>query len=154
VTVAAFDLPGAPSRPPGNENRLLLVRPHRGDDESREVSTLVHEKTHHQWLLRAALRLSQLVPRAPYIAPETVTHFVRWLVRLPVGLPEPFIAIGDDGSIGAEWDVGDNNLYVTFDHDATEVYFASDEGDEWEATLDAADKVQSAMRAIVLAARG
>jgi hypothetical protein len=94
-----------------------------------------------------------LARRTPNVQTLALGHLVDWLSNLPAELPEPFIAIGDDGSISSEWDVGGNSLHVTFLDNIDEVYFVSPHGDEWESTLDAVDKISSAMRAIALAAR-
>jgi hypothetical protein len=41
-------------------------------------------------------------------------------------------------------------LHVTFADDGDEVYFFSPDGDEWESSLDATDKITSALRKIAL----
>jgi hypothetical protein len=104
---------------------------------------------------RAAMfhKLAEVVARMPYVQPPAVVNLALWLSSLPAEMPEPFIAIGDDGSISSEWDVHRNSLHVTFFGNADEVYFVSPSGEEWEGTLDAVDKLSDAMRTIVQAVR-
>jgi hypothetical protein len=63
-------------------------------------------------------------------------------------MPQPFIAVADDGSISSEWDRGGQSLHVTFFDDADEVYFYNPAGEEWEGTVDAVDKLTEAMHSI------
>jgi len=97
-------------------------------------------------------RLVELAGTAPQVKEETFIRVLTWLANLPGALPNPFVAIGDDGSIATEWDVDGSNLHITFDGDTEEVYFFDPHGEEWESTLDAVDKLSSAMRSIALAA--
>ncbi|MGH3218559.1 MAG: hypothetical protein ACRDPY_07480 [Streptosporangiaceae bacterium] len=97
-------------------------------------------------------RLVELGLKSPQVQPHTLARVFGWIYSLPEAMPSPFIAVGDDGSISTEWDVGGNSLHVTFEGDTEEAYFFSPTGEEWESSLDAVDKVSSAMRAIVIAA--
>jgi len=92
--------------------------------------------------------------RAPSVQPSALARLVNWLANLPASLPNPFIAIGDDGSVSSEWDISDRSLHVTFFDDGDEVYFSNPDGDEWEATTDAVDKVSAAIRTIAVLAQG
>jgi hypothetical protein len=47
----------------------------------------------------------------------------------------PFVAIGDGGSIGAEWSKGGNFLYLSFGPSGDEGYWSANSGDEWEVDL-------------------
>jgi hypothetical protein len=96
-------------------------------------------------------RLLELARRSPNVQRYALARVVEWMLGLPEVLPNPFVAIGDDGSISTEWDVAGNSLHITFDKDAEEVYFFSPDGEEWESSLDAIDKVSAAMRTIALA---
>lgn len=97
------------------------------------------------------LRLLDLASKSPNVQPFALARVAAWVIGLPKGLPDPFIAIGDDGSISTEWDTNGSSLHVTFDNDNGEVYFCSPDGDEWESSLDATDKISAAMRVIALA---
>jgi hypothetical protein len=115
------------------------------------TSTLGRE---HSYGRRADVlrRLLELSSKYPQVQPHALVRVLGWIHNLPEALPNPFIAIGDDGSISTEWDVEGNSLHVTFEGDTEEVYFFSPIGEEWESSLDAVDKVSSAMRAIAIAA--
>ncbi len=97
------------------------------------------------------LRLLELTVKSPQVQPDAFARALEWVINLPEALPNPFVAIGDDGSISTEWDAGGNSLHVTFEGDTEEVYFVSPTGEEWESSLDAVDKLSSAMRTIALA---
>ena len=90
-----------------------------------------------------AFRLVELAVSSPHVQPQTLVRVIAWLFNLPEGLQNPFVAVGDDGSISTEWDVGGSSLHVTFDDETEEVYFVSPDGEEWESTLDAVDKLSS-----------
>ena len=122
-------------------------------DDEQVVATLGREGTYSQ-RARIFQSIVDLGRRTPTVQTFALMRLVNWVSRLPAGLPDPFIAIGDDGSISSEWDVAGNSLHVTFADDIDEVYFVSPDGDEWESTLDAVDKISSAMRTIVLATQG
>jgi hypothetical protein len=115
------------------------------------VATLGHE---HSYAMRTEVlaRLLELASKAPQVQPSALVRVWEWLPNLPEALPNPFLAIGEDGSISTEWDADGSSLHITFDEETEEVYFLSPNGDEWESTLDAVDKVSSAMRTIALAA--
>jgi hypothetical protein len=97
------------------------------------------------------LRLLELTVKSPQVRPAAFARASEWLINLPEAIPNPFVAIGDDGSISTEWDAAGNSLHVTFEGDTEEVYFFSPTGEEWESSLDAVDKISSALRTIVLA---
>jgi len=97
-------------------------------------------------------RLLELSFKSPQVQPYTLARVLEWVHNLPEAMPNPFVATGDDGSISTEWDVGGNSLHITFERDMEEVYFSSPTGEEWESSLDAVDKLSSAMRIIALAA--
>jgi hypothetical protein len=66
-------------------------------------------------------------------------------------MPAPFVAVGDDGSIGLEWDQADNYLYLVFSDDDGEVYWRGANGEEWESHLDAApDKLSNAIQELIV----
>jgi len=100
----------------------------------------------------ALTRLVELARKAPQVQPAALIRVGEWLTNLPGAVPNPFVAIGEDGSISTEWDIGGRSLHITFEGDTEEVYFFSPDGEEWESTLDAIDKVTSAMRSIAIAA--
>jgi hypothetical protein len=99
----------------------------------------------------ALLRLLDLVSKSANVQPFALARVAAWVIGLPKGVPDPFMAIGDDGSISTEWDTNGNSLHVTFGNDSGEVYFCTPGGDEWESSLDATDKISAAMRVIALA---
>jgi hypothetical protein len=68
-----------------------------------------------------------------YLHPHALARFLDWIKELPDALPRAAVAAGEDGSLYVEWDVAGNSLHVSFHSDGDEVYFAGDNGDEWEA---------------------
>ena len=122
------------------------------DDEHQASTTVAPENAYSR---RAATiqKLAEIAGRTPYVQPPALVNLALWLSSLPAEMPEPFIAVGDDGSISSEWDVNRHSLHVTFFDDADEIYFVSPGGEEWEGTLDANDKLSDAMRTIAQAAR-
>ncbi|MFJ6515924.1 hypothetical protein ACIQMO_07490 [Streptomyces sp. NPDC091406] len=72
---------------------------------------------------------------------------MEWIARIPVGAPKPFFTIGDDGTLGFEWEASGNYLFIQFDGGEGEVYFEGENGDQWETALDMAEsKIAAALR--------
>ena len=72
---------------------------------------------------------ADFVPEGPFL------RSLSFLEELPEAMPEPFVAIGDDGSIGIEWERDVGLLYLTFGQDGDEAYWCSPDGAEWEGSL-------------------
>lgn len=58
---------------------------------------------------------------------------------MPPALPAPFVAVGDDGSVGLEWETPRFYLYFVFDTDGDMAYWQTDSGGDWEGTIAAFD---------------
>jgi hypothetical protein len=113
--------------------RRLVVVP---DERTTAVSTLAPRAYVHDWREAAIQQALEVLSR--YSAPQavrTARRLVDLLNRLPMEMPAPFIAGGDDGSIGLEWDVAGFELHINLTHDQDEAYFRSPVGDEWEGTI-------------------
>jgi hypothetical protein len=115
------------------------------------TATLGRERSYRR-RSEVLLKLLELAAKSPNVQRHTLVRTLGWMLNLPEALPNPFVAIGDDGSISTEWDADGNSLHVTFNNDNEEVYFFSRSGEEWESSLEALDKLSSAMRTIALAA--
>ena len=153
MTAGMLDFSGIARRSwtPGNSTQQTFYAVKGEDDAPTATATLGRERSYIN-RADAAFRLVELAVNSPYVQPRILSRVLEWIFNLPEGLPNPFVAVGDDGSISTEWDAGGNSLHVTFDDETEEVYFFSLGGDEWESTLDAIDKLSSAMRTIALAA--
>ncbi len=121
-------------------------------DYDQPTATLGRESSYGNRVY-TVLKIIDLARKNPTVQPLALARLVSWVSTLPEGLPDPFVAIADDGSISSEWDIGGSSLHVTFIDDTDEVYFFSPNGDEWESTLDAVDKISGAMRVIALSSR-
>ncbi|MCX5560746.1 hypothetical protein [Streptomyces sp. NBC_00038] len=112
-------------------------------------STLLHQKAENGW---ARPLMSEVVDRAlgdPKISPIAARKCVAWIRRIPVGVPVPFFAVGEDGSLGLEWDKNGSTLFLLFNQGEAEAYFEGANGDEWESDPDVAiDKLLQALRVI------
>ena len=122
-------------------------------DAAFPASTSVGQERTYGTRVANLQRIVDTALRVPYFQPRALMNLAQWLSSLPLELPEPFLAVADDGSISSEWDIRGNSLHVTFFDSSDEVYFVSPGGEEWEGTLDAVDKLSEAMRAIVRASR-
>jgi hypothetical protein len=105
-----------------------------------------------EWLARVLVRVVALSEQQ-IVSPEAFERLFSWIGSVPAGVPEPFVAIGDDTSIGLEWSAGGNYLYVAFGpDDEGEMYFQGSNGDEWETTTAAGmDKMDAAFRSLATA---
>lgn len=84
------------------------------------------------WLFEVLQQVVRLANRE-YVEPDGLRHLALWLRTLGIAVPKPFVAIGDDGSIGLEWSRGDEYLYLTFGSE-DEAYYQAADGEEWEMT--------------------
>ena len=135
---------------PGRPGLQVTIAPKA--EEHQTTTSFTQESAY----ARRAATLQKIVgaaQRTPQLQPHALVRLVTWLSSIPLEVPEPFIAAGDDGSISSEWDVAGNSLHVTFFDDTDEVYFFSPGGEEWEGTLDATDKLSEAMRTIAQVVR-
>lgn len=132
-------------------NARITIAPRA--DEEPQAATLPREGEYSR-RVGVVLRLVDVANRSPYFQPMAVVHLASWLASLPMALPDPFIAIGDDGSISSEWDVAGNSLHVTFYSDSSEAYFSTPSGYSWEGSVGAIDRISAALRVITLAALG
>jgi hypothetical protein len=137
-----------PARP-GPQVAIAL----RTDDDYQATTTATQESLYGK-RMATFQRLVKIARQASQLQPGALIRIVAWLSTVPAELPEPFVAIGDDGSISSEWDAEGNSLHITFFNDTNEVYFFSPGGDEWEGTIDAVDKLSNAMRTIVRCSQG
>jgi hypothetical protein len=80
-------------------------------------------------------QLADMGESAEFVDESALRRGVRFLADLPEAMPEPFVAVGDDGSVGAEWEYAAGHLYLTFSQAADEVYWCSADGQEWEGLL-------------------
>jgi hypothetical protein len=116
-------------------------------EQGPQALTGLQEKAYER-LASTVQRIAEAAKRTPSVQPRALVNLVRWLSTIPLEMPAPFVAIGDDGSISSEWDGCGSSLHVTFFDDTNEVYFFNPEGEEWEATVHAVDKLSEAMLTI------
>jgi hypothetical protein len=61
----------------------------------------------------------------------------------------PFVALGDDGSVGVEWDHNSDHLNITFSDQGDEVFWLGADGTEWESALgDSIERLDNAIQRI------
>lgn len=118
-------------------------------DNPSEVSTLLYNNFRNGWVPGLLRRMAVQTSQASNVNSYALRSCANWAANLPSGVPEPFFAIGDDGSLGLEWDRGGNYLYFLFTASSSEAYFEGDNGDQWEVDLGVApDKLIHALRVI------
>ncbi|MHA6762187.1 hypothetical protein [Streptacidiphilus sp. PAMC 29251] len=121
----------------------------RRDAESTATSTLLYSSSQNHWATALVREVLSRATADRNVSPVAIRTCMEWVAALPSGIPKPFFAIGDDGSLGLEWSRSGNYLYLTFREEAGEAYFESASGDEWESGLGLAlDKLASALRVI------
>ena len=113
------------------------------------MSTVLWDATANSWLKPLVYDIVTRAVSERNVTADMVVRCITWLAGLPVGMPKPFFAIGEDSSLGLEWDRGGNYLYVVFGRSFDQVYFEGSNGDEWESDLESAtDKLSYAMRMV------
>src|SRR5260370_6534170 len=133
---------------------VLPINVSKGTQPAESVASPVTSSLGEKQGFEVMVRdLASLLRKQSYVDISTIRQFIEWFVRLPVGLPRPFVAIGDDGELACEWDVDGSHLHLTFFPEDAEVYFC-DSQDEWETYLShSSGKITAALRAIATAAR-
>lgn len=104
------------------------------------------ERTRSDWRFTLPLQIIKRMNEYPAPSFKGAYNFVSWLRQCPPVLPAPSVAVGDDGSIVAEWDVGSRHFHVSFFEDESEGYYFEDSGRE-ESTDDLSAEPGAAMRA-------
>jgi hypothetical protein len=99
------------------------------------VSTLTARGLPPAWFASVTSQLLDMSVDADFVDEPALIRALRFLESLPEAMPEPFVAIGDDGSVGIEWEENAGHLYLTFAATEDEVYWCSAAGAEWEAPL-------------------
>jgi hypothetical protein len=66
---------------------------------------------------------------------ETLVRFAQACSALPNQTPEPYYGVGDDGTIGAEWDIGQFHIGIQIGNDPTvdSIIFEVDRGEPEES---------------------
>ena len=101
-----------------------------------------------QWWVPLTIEVRRLLESRP-VDPRAMRNALEWLSLLPGSMPQPYLGVGDDGSVSVEWDRSDNALHVRFAANSAEVYFSGRNGDEFETALDAGeDKIRAALLAL------
>lgn len=100
-----------------------------------ESSTLGirHQKPH--WFAEVSGRILDMGKGADLLDQSALKECLTFLSLLPETMPKPFAAIGDDGSVGVEWEEQQGHLYLSFSSQGDEAYWCSPSGIEWEGVL-------------------
>lgn len=99
------------------------------------VSTLTVRGWPPAWFASITSQLLEMSVGAEFVDEPALVRALRFLESFPETMLEPFVAIGDDGSVGIEWEENAGHLYLTFAVTGDEVYWCSAAGVEWEAPL-------------------
>ncbi|HVT63699.1 MAG TPA: hypothetical protein VHD81_00910 [Mycobacteriales bacterium] len=113
-----------------------------------QVSSLLWDRNAQSWWPDLFDEIRRRVPHRE-VNPVALAAAVDWLMDLPSGMPKPTVGFGDDRTVSVEWDRGGNVLHAMFSSDDAEIYFAAQNGDEFETVIDAgADKIRAAILTI------
>lgn len=114
---------------------LLTLRPLFRTEDSGASTLLVRDDRGPGWLSTVVAQLLDMGEGAGFVDERALRRGVEFLAQLPPAMPEPFVAIGDDGSVGVEWEYPAGHLYLTFAGVGDEVYWSPSTGAEWEGPL-------------------
>lgn len=103
--------------------------------DAADSSSLLVNQADSSWLKNSVKRVAELMRSTDCVDLSAVIRCLTFLGEITSPMPRPFFAIGDDGSIGVEWSVKGNYLYLTFGTKGDEAYWDGRNGDEWEADL-------------------
>jgi hypothetical protein len=134
--MTSVPLPMGPA-PSGASGATLLqtLRPLFRPRGSSVSTLLAREDRRPAWLPGVIAQLESMGESAEFVDEPALRRSVQFLAGVPEAMPEPVVAIGDDGSVGAEWEYAAGHLYLTFSQAADEVYWCSADGREWEDLL-------------------
>jgi hypothetical protein len=129
--------------------QIRISRP--GPDAS--VSTLLGPEQHPPaWVER--LVLEEIPTKDDYglIRLETLVRFAQACSALPNRTPKPYYGVGDDATIGAEWDIGRYHVGIQVGNDPAvdSIVFEIDRGEPEESSLEGNVEVLAALMSSIL----
>lgn len=122
----------------GTVVRSIRVTPTSQDDS---VSTLVEMQVQAAmppaWIEELVQQQIPAKDEHGLIQLQTLVRFARACSALPAATPRPFVDVGDDATVGAEWDLGPFHLEVQVGNnsDVDSIVFEVDGGDITEIPL-------------------
>lgn len=114
--------------------QIRISRP--GPDAS--VSSLLHSQRPPGWVQRLVLEEIPAQDDYGLLKLETLVRFAQVCSLLPQQTPKPFFGVGDDATIGAEWDLGRFHVEIQIGNkpELDAIVFEVDEGEPEELPLE------------------
>lgn len=122
----------------GTVVRSIRVTPTSQDDSvSTLVETQVQASTPPTWIEDLVQQRIPSKDEHGLIHLQTLIRFARACSVLPAATPKPFVDVGDDATVGAEWDLGVFHLEIQVGNnsDVDSIVFEADGGDINEIPL-------------------
>ena len=132
----------------GNSSSTIVryLRPVEKETPAATSTLLYNQQSPPPWHEPVLRQIHGMISRSAHVDMPSVQWCIYFLSILPYRMPEPAVAIGDDGSIGVEWDKATERLYVSFAASVREFYWCDGAGNEWEFSLPkGADKLADAV---------
>lgn len=129
-----------------SQSSLLAAGPASHQAAAPMSSLLINAP--QRWWMPLIGEVQRLLASRP-VDPQALLDSLEWLGGVPSSMPQPYLGVGDDGSVSVEWDRADNVLHVRFEAHGADAYFSGSNGDEFETSLDAGeDKIRAALQAL------
>jgi hypothetical protein len=82
------------------------------------------------WVSDVLNQMSEWLQGSEFVNSDAFVRALDFLSSVRSPVRRPFVALGDDGSIGFEWDRGNNSLHLSFSGYGDEFYWSRGTG--WE----------------------
>ncbi|MFG1643801.1 hypothetical protein ACGFMK_26210 [Amycolatopsis sp. NPDC049252] len=122
---------GYSSSPPQASVTEKVTNLFDSSDVSSSASIVAPSAPTSAWVSDALNQMADWLYRSEFVNPGAFARAVNFISSIRPPVRRPFIALGDDGSIGIEWDRNGHSLHLTFSGYGDEFYWSR--GEDWEA---------------------
>jgi hypothetical protein len=98
--------------------------------EVSSSSIVSHVVPTAKWVSDVLNQMADWLHGREFVNPDAFIRALDFLSSVRAPVRRPFVALGDDGSIGIEWDRAGQSLHVSFSSYGDEFYWSR--GDDWE----------------------
>lgn len=119
---------GRPSSPPQTSVTEKVTNLLDPTDVSSATSTAQGTPT-SDWVSDVLNQMADWLYGSEFVNPDSFVRAVDFISSMRPPVRRPFVALGDDGSIGVEWDKAGYSLHLTFSAYGDEFYWSR--GEDW-----------------------
>jgi hypothetical protein len=92
--------------------RIRVLNP----DSSSSISTILSNRRPPRWIQNVMTKIQERDVEG-VLSDRTVIRLAEFLAAVPASIPQPYIAVGDDETVGVEWDFPRYHVELQFGND-------------------------------------